>query len=181
MRWKMPTAMEIHTMSRTYRSIPHFVTKESLYQDFTNGFFRVFHCGGTFHNAAHYARAALAKERSDSAIFSKTLLSEVTGIAPNGSPLGYKEWSRSRWAKQFANKARRSNDKSVVAEALSELDEEIILDKIEYKDYYNYDDWLLTEEESPDWDDDTLFDDPAWDWPDYSIIDEYYDPWEFPG
>ena len=151
-------------MSRTYREIPHFVTKESLIKDFNEGLYRIFHCGSTFNNANHYAKAAMAKERSDASVFNEKLLSEVTHIAPNGSPLGYNEWSRSRWAKQFANKARRSNDKAVIAEALAEVDEvDLNIQELnyDYGHWQHYDDWLLANGESPDWDN-------SWIW------DEYY-------
>ena len=154
-------------MSRTYRELPHYVSKKSLIQDFNEGFYRVFNCGVIFNSAAHYAKVAIAKQRGDST--GRTFLSEVIGIAPNGSPLGYKDWSRSRWAKQFANKARRINDKNIIASALIEMHDDILLDQEEAeKQCYFYEEALSLEDWFPD-DNWPLGDDDDW---------LHYDEWE---
>ncbi len=155
-------------MSRTYRNPTYFMSKISLIKDFNEDLCH----RSTFKSANHYAKVVMAKECSDSAIFRKTFLREVNGISPNGSPLGYRDWSRSRWAKQFANRARRIKDKVIVDLALIEMHEDILLDQEEAKNdcYYEeekqYDEWL-----DDDWPVEEPFDDEIWYY-------EYPDPHE---
>ena len=168
-------------MSRTYRKVPHFLTKESLRKDFEEGSYRIFHCGMTFKDANDYAKTAMAKERTDSGVFHDSGLSDVMGIAPNGSPLGYKEWSRSDgWAKRYANKVRRNNDKAIVAGAIDEMIEDFdvaMQELAHYEDDYRdcYEEYLEEPYEALEWDDPRMYDDP-YEEPYYDDRWDDYDP-----
>ena len=168
-------------MSRTYRKVPHFVTKESLHKDFNDGFYRVFHCGMTFQDADDYAKSALAKEKSDSGIFHVTGLSDVMAIAPNGAALGYKEMPQKRWVKRYTNKIRRATDKAIITEAVDEMVEDgeaaiqELKEMLEYESEYYYEDSSIFDDDpydcmypEDDWNEPDDWYDPHWD---------DYDPW----
>ena len=163
-------------MSRTYRKVPHFVSKRELADDFHTRSF--YHGRGRLRNAAtekDFVKIAMARYRSDSMY--RDGLSDVTGVTPNGKPLGYTEWSRSDgWAKLYANKVRRNADKAVIAEAVDEMIEDFdvaMQELASYEDDYRdcYEDYLR-DDDPLDWDDPYMYDDPLWDDP----ADDYYDP-----
>lgn len=175
-------------MSRTYRKIPHFVSKRDLADDFHTRSF--YHGRGRLRNAAtekDFVKIAIARYRSDN--MGRDGLSDTFRMTTNGKPLGYTEWSRSDgWAKRFANKRRRNADKAVVAEAVDELIEEYsaaleemaemtALYEQDYHDYFedylrdddphDYHRSVLDFEDDPyePYDDRWQFEDPMWDDP----------------
>ncbi len=168
-------------MSRTYRKIPHFVSKRDLADDFHTRSF--YHGRGRLRNAAterDFVKIAVARYRSDN--MGRGGLSDAFRMTTNGKPLGYNEFSRGRWAKLYANKMRRNGDKAVVAEAVDEMLEaynaaikEMAEMDAMYEDDYReyYEDYLEEPNDLPDWDDPYMYDDPL-DWDD--PVDDHYDP-----
>ena len=166
-------------MSRTYRKVPHFVSKRELADDFHTRSF--YHGRGRLRNAAtekDFVKIAMARYRSDA--MGRDGLSDTFRVSVNGKPLGYSEFSRSGgWAKLYANKKRRNNDKIIVAGAIDEMIEDFdvaMQELVSYEDdYRNYED-CLKEMNDIDWDDRFMFDDP-YEEPYYNDRWDDYDPW----
>ena len=125
-------------MSRTYREVPHYVSKVDLAIDFHEGC--LYHWTGRLRDAANekaFVKIALAGYCSDNG--PRDGLSDCTSMSVTGAARGYNEWSRSDgWAKRYASKVRRGVDKAVIAGAVDDLLEELaVLQESDEDNYYD--------------------------------------------